>query len=401
MKIPFSKISLSGNESKYIHEVLASGWLTTSSKALAFEQNFAEFVGARFACAVNSCTAALHLAIEASGVREGDKVLVPSLTFTASAEIIRYMGADPVFTDVDYGTGNITPDILAESLHKNRDIKALVLVHYGGQAAVMQAENCAGIADICRERGIILIEDAAHAFPTRFNGKFAGTFGMAGCYSFYANKTITTGEGGMLVTDNEDWFKRFKIMRLHGISRDIWERFTSNGSSWEYDVVAPGFKYNMPDINAAVGLAQLEKASWFRSQRQRCAAYYMENLKTVSMIDLPICLDSPENHAWHLFPIIIRADAPVSRDEFINQMAIRGIGTSVHYKPLYRMKYYQETYQLKAEDFPNTEMIWKGTVSLPIYPDLHESDLQFICNAIKEILNCIKAPIIPDYQATT
>jgi len=387
MNIPFSKISLTGNESKYINEVLASGWLTTSSKAMDFEKNFAEFVGARFACAVNSCTAALHLAIEAAGIGAGDKVLVPSLTFTASAEIIRYMGADPVFMDVDYGTGNITPALLNESLSKNRDIKALVLVHYGGQAALMHGNNCEGIADICREREIILIEDAAHAFPTRFNGKFAGTFGIAGCYSFYANKTITTGEGGMLVTDDEEMLKRFKIMRLHGISRDIWERFTSNGSSWEYDVVAPGFKYNMPDINAAVGLAQLEKAAWFRSERQRCAAYYKENLRTLSTIDLPICLDSPENHSWHLFPIIIREDAPVTRNEFIIQMAERGIGTSVHYKPLHRMTYYRETYQLSPEDFPNTEMIWKGTVSLPIYPDLLDSELHAICDAIKEILN--------------
>lgn len=387
MNIPFSKISLTGNESKYIAEVLDSGWLTTSSKAMAFEKNFAEFVGARFACAVNSCTSALHLAIEAAGIRSGDKVLVPSLTFTASAEVIRYMGADPVFMDVDYGTGNITPAQLKASLEMHKDIKALVLVHYGGQSAIMQTDAGDGIADICRDQGIILIEDAAHAFPTRFNGKYAGTFGLAGCYSFYANKTITTGEGGMLVTNDEDMYKRFKIMRLHGISRDIWERFTSNGSSWEYDVVAPGYKYNMPDVNAAIGLAQLEKAEEFRVERQRCALYYYRQLSSLPLIDLPVCTVPAEDHAWHLFPIIIKPGSSVSRNDFIRKMADAGIGTSVHYKPLHRMTYYRETYRLSEAEFPNAESIWQGTVSLPVYPDLKDESLQFICETIRKILS--------------
>jgi dTDP-4-amino-4,6-dideoxygalactose transaminase len=369
MKIPFAKVPLAGNEFKYINEVLESGWLTTSSKASQFEKLFADFVGAKFACAVNSCTAALHLAVEAIGIKKGDKVLVPSLTFTASAEVIRYMGADPIFIDVEY-----------------TNLKALILVHYGGQSPIMTTPEGDGIIDICNSNKISVIEDAAHAFPTRYNGRLIGTFGEITCFSFYANKTITTGEGGMLVTNNGDFNKRARIMRLHGINRDIWERFTAIKSSWEYDVVAPGFKYNMPDINAALGLAQLEKADYFREQRQHCAEFYRNELKDITVIDLPVCKGPLEYHSWHLFPIIIRPEAPVSRNEFVELMAKKGIGTSVHYKPLYRMSYYKEEYKLNPKDFPNTERIWEGTVSLPIYPELKDVELEYICQTIKIIL---------------
>lgn len=387
MNIPFSKIQLAGNEDKYLKEVLDSGWFTTSSKALKFEELFAGFVGAKYACAVCSCTAALHLAVEALGIKEGDNVLIPTMTFTATAEIIRYMGANPVFCDVEYGTCLITPEILNEALSKTQNIKALIIVHYGGQAPEMLNKQGEGIIDICRANNIRVIEDAAHAFPTKFENQFIGTFGDITCFSFYANKTITTGEGGMLVTNNEEVYKRAKIMRLHGINRDVWNRFTANKCSWEYDVVAPGFKYNMPDINAAIGLAQLEKANYFREQRQRCAMTYYNELKDFTGIDLPVCNQAMEHHAWHLFPIIIKPEAPVSRNRFIELMSENDIGTSVHYKPLHRMTYYKETYNLKGEDFPQAERIWNGTVSLPIYPSLSDSDLQYICRTIKNILS--------------
>ena len=386
MNIPFSRIPLAGNELKYIKEVLNSGWLTTSSKALAFENHFADFIGARFACAVNSCTSALHLAVEAIGIQTGDKVLVPSMTFTATAEVIRYMGADPVFMDVEYGTVLITPSILEKALLDNSDIKALIVTHYGGQSATMLSKDSRGILEICQAKGIAVIEDAAHAFPTKLNGRYIGTYGDVTCFSFYANKTITTGEGGMLVTNNQAIYERAKTMRLHGIDRDIWQRYTSKKSTWEYDVIAPGFKYNMPDINAAIGLAQMEKADYFRDQRQRCAEFYYNELTEVDCIDLPVCKSPLEDHSWHLFPIILTPESPVIRNDFIQQMAKFGIGTSVHYKPLHRMTYYQETYNLVPEDYPNTERIWKGLVSLPIYPDLKENELQFICEIIKKIL---------------
>lgn len=386
MKIPFSKISLAGNEFKYIKEVLKSGWLTTSSKALLFEKLFAEYVGAKYACAVNSCTSALHLAVEAIGIKNNNKVLVPTNTFTASAEVLRYLGADPVFTDVEYNTGLISTSIIKEAIKENPDVKALILVHYGGQAPVMTTPDGEGIIDICHKNHIRVIEDAAHAFPTKFNNNFIGSFGDVTCFSFYANKTITTGEGGMLTTNDEAIYKRAKIMRLHGIDRDIWERYTANKSSWEYDIVAPGFKYNMPDINAAIGLAQLENAEYFRKERQRCASYYLDCLKDITTLDLPYQYGPIENNSWHLFPIIIRPEATVSRDEFIKLMIEEGIGTSVHYKPLHRMSYYKKTYNLNPDNFPNAEKIWKGRVSLPIYPDLKNDELIFICKTIKKIL---------------
>ena len=371
---------------KYLKEVLDSGWLTTSSKAFNFEKLFAEFVGAKFALTVNSCTAALHLAVEAFGIKTGDKVLVPSLTFTATAEVLRYVAADPIFMDVEYGTSLISPAILRKALKANPDVKAVILVHYGGQSPIMTSADGEGIIEICRKNNIRTIEDAAHAFPTKFGNQYIGSFGDVTCFSFYANKTITTGEGGMFVTDDENIYKRAKIMRLHGINHDVWERFTTNKSSWEYDIVAPGFKYNMPDINAAIGLAQLEKAGYFRDQRQRCASFYLHELKDIQVIDLPVCIGPIEDHSWHLFPIIIGPEARISRNDFMIQMEDAGIGTSVHYRPLHRMTYYKETYHLNPDDFPNTERIWNGTVSLPIYPDLTNSELEYICQTIKEIL---------------
>ncbi|MEI6679693.1 MAG: DegT/DnrJ/EryC1/StrS aminotransferase family protein [Mariniphaga sp.] len=387
MNIPFSKISITGNESKYIEEVLKSGWLTTASKALKFEQLFAEFIGAKYACAVNSCTAALHLAVEAIGIGPGDKVLVPTLTFTASAEVVRYMGADPVFIDVEYGTGLVSPSILKKAIEENPDAKALILVHYAGQAAEMLVPGGEGILDLCRKHNIKIIEDAAHAFPTKFGNQFIGTFGDITCFSFYANKTITTGEGGMFVTNNEAIYKRAKIMRLHGINRDIWDRFSSVQSSWEYDVIEPGFKYNMPDLNAAIGLAQLEQAEQLRKGRQRCAQFYYQELSQLTDIDLPVCYGPLEHHSWHIFPIIIRPEATMSRNEFIERISAEGIGVSVHYKPVHRMTYYKQTYHLDPQNYPNAEKIWNGTVSLPIYPELSDESLNFVCETVRRLLS--------------
>ena len=231
LKIPFAKVPVCGNELKYLKEVLDSGWLTTASKAAIFEQKFAEYIGAKYACAVNSCTAALHLGIDALGVKAGEKVFVQSMTFTASAEVIRYLGAHPVFLDIEYGSNLITPEILKEAIKNNPDVKYIIIVHYGGQAAQMTSENGEGILDICQSHGIRILEDAAHAFPSRLNGRMVGSFGDITCFSFYANKTITTGEGGMLVTNNKEIYQRVKTMRLHGINRDIWDRFTSDKPS--------------------------------------------------------------------------------------------------------------------------------------------------------------------------
>lgn len=383
-KIPFSKVAIGTAERKYLKEVLDSGWLTTAGKTLEFEKKFAEYVGAKYACAVNSCTSALHLGIDALGVKSGDKVFVQSMTFTASAEVIRYMNADPIVLDIEYGTNLITPTILEKAIELNPDAKHLVVVHYGGQAAQMDE-----IVAICQKNGIKILEDAAHAFPTLYKGKMVGNFGDITCFSFYANKTITTGEGGMLVTDDEAIYKRAKVMRLHGINRDIWDRFTSKKPSWEYDVIEAGFKYNMTDLAAAIGLGQLEQAEYLRMGRQKAVEFYMDALKGIESIDLPVIKCSLEEHAWHLFPIVLNERAKISRNQMIEALAELGIGTSVHYKPLHQLTYYKDRYKLKAEDYPNAEKTWQGNISLPLYPNMEVEDLEYIVKSIKTVLQSI------------
>jgi dTDP-4-amino-4,6-dideoxygalactose transaminase len=380
-QIPFAKVTIGDSERKYIKEVLDSGWLTTATKTIEFENRFADYVGAKYACAVNSCTAALHLGLEALGVQTGDKVFVPSMTFTASAEIIRYMNADPVLLDTEYGTNLITPEILQRAVFQNKDVRYLILVHFGGHPAQMS-----GIIEICQKNNIMILEDAAHAFPAQLDGHMIGSFGNITCFSFYANKTITTGEGGMLVTNDERIYKRVKTMRLHGINRDIWDRFNSRVPSWEYDVIEAGYKYNMPDINAAIGLGQLERAEEMRGERQNIAEYYYKSLSDIASIDLPVCNVKMGEHAWHLFPINLRDNAKLTRNQFIETMSEYGIGTSVHYKPLHQMTYYKHRYKLVPSDYPNAESTWMRNVSLPIYPYMDQEDMNYIQETIHEIL---------------
>lgn len=385
--IPFTKVSTGDMEKSLVNEVLDSGWLTTASKAQEFESKFGDSVNASYACAVNSCTAALHLGLEALGVTSGDKVLVPSMTFTSSAEVIRYLGAHPIFLDVNYETRLVTPRIVEEALIRNPDVKVLIVVHFGGQCAEMiDTDNAKGILSVCKHYNVRVLEDAAHAYPSRIGSQYVGSFGDVTCFSFYANKTITTGEGGMLVTEDQKIYNRAKVMRLHGINRDIWDRFTDRRAQWEYDVVAPGYKYNMPDINAAIGLAQLERAHEFRNGRQKCADFYSEGLAGIESLDLPRCLGEREAHSWHLYPVVLNEKSPISRNRFIEELGSRGIGTSVHYKPLHRMAYYREYYGLRSDDYPNTERIWKGTVSLPIYFGMRNDELKYVIDSIKEVL---------------
>ena len=386
-KIPFAKVDCDGNELAYVRAVLESGWLTTAGRAQEFEKRFAAIVGAPHALAVCSCTAALHLALEALGVGPGHKVLVPTLTFTATAEVVRYLGADPVFLDVDYDSRLMTPAILAAALDKHPDAKVLMVVHYGGHpCAMLPRDGQPGILNLCRQRGVRIVEDAAHAFPTRLAGRMVGGFGDITCFSFYANKTITTGEGGMLVTADDALARRSRVMRLHGIDRDIWHRFTSDKPSWEYDVIAPGYKYNMPDINAAIGLAQLERAEELRRQRQRCCLFYRQALADLPCVDLPALTVPVEDHSWHLFPVVLNPRSPLARNVFIEEMAKAGIGTSVHYKPLHRMTYYREHYKLTPDAYPNAERIWQGTVTLPVYPSLKDEELRYISDTVHRLL---------------
>ncbi len=381
MEVPFFKLDSAGNELRYIAEVLRSGWLTTASKAREFETRFAAEVEARHAFAVNSCTSALHLALEALGISEGSRVIVPSLTFTATAEVVRYLGAHPVFVDCEAKTGLVTKEIIARAVEAEPDIKACVVVHFSGQSAEMTGAD--GIEPYCRERGIKLVIDAAHAFPAGDEYGPVGSIGDATCFSFYANKTITTGEGGMVTTNDDAIADRIRVMRLHGINRDVWDRFTAKHVSWEYDVVAPGYKYNMPDVNAAIGLAQLEHAHEFRQKRQHVADQYTKAFSNQESLRIFECRVNPKQHAWHLFPIILEGSCALGRNDLIDRLNDDGIGTSVHYKPLHRMSYYREKYRLNGSDFPATEHIWQGCLSLPIYPALTDEQVTYVIDRVK------------------
>ena len=381
MNVPFCKVVCAGNEARYVKEVLDSGWLTTAGKCFEFEKRFGAETGGKYCVAVNSATAALHLALEALGIGPGDEVLVPTLTFTATAEVVRYLGADPVFVDVEYGSGLITAPLIEQALQAHPKVKVVMVVHFAGQAADMPA-----ILEVCRPRGVRVVEDAAHAFPTRCAGRMIGSWGDITCFSFYANKTITTGEGGMLVTDDEALARRARVMRLHGIDRDIWNRFTASRPSWEYDVVAPGFKYNLPDLAAAVGLAQLEQAHEFRRKRQVVAGSYFQSLAGLPGVDLPLVHGLAEDHSWHFFWLVLGPEARQNRNDFITGLMDRGIGFSVHYKPLHHMTYYRDRYGLDAAQFPNAERHWRGCVSLPLFPSMMDSELEYVVEAVRKLL---------------
>jgi dTDP-4-amino-4,6-dideoxygalactose transaminase len=390
LEVPFALPQCGSEEIDEVVAVIRSGWLTTASRCTQFENDFAKFVGVKYAAAVNSATAALHLGLEALGIGEGDKVLVPSFTFTATAEVVRYLRADPVFVDCDRETFCMTNETISEAILNSKSqqitgssVKGIIPVHFGGHPCSMD-----GILEFARKNDLKVTEDAAHALPTRYNGRLIGTFGHVTCFSFYANKTITTGEGGMLCTDDDEVAARVKIMRLHGIDRDVWDRF-SVGGSWEYDVVAPGFKYNMPDISAALGIHQLRKAETFRQKRQRIAEAYFEQLKDVPGLTLPRLHCNMEDHSWYLFNVLIEPNGTargIDRNAFISEMTKRGIGTSVHYKPLHRMTYYKNRYRLKPEMFPNAEWVFERCVCLPIFSAMTDAQLEYVIESIKEIL---------------
>lgn len=375
--IPFAQVDCSGNELKYVAEVLRSGWLTTGSSVAAFEEQFKQITGARHAHAVSSCTAALHLALDAAGICAGDKVLVPTMTFAATVEVICYQNATPILMDVDPCTSCVTEDIVESALHEHPDAKAVIVVHYGGQAAPIGDGQGDGILALCRAHGVMLIEDAAHAFPAKEAGHVIGGFGDITCFSFYANKTITTGEGGMITCQSEAISERITKMRLHGIDRDVWTRYRSNKmtANWEYDVIAAGYKYNMADLNAAVGLAQLERIEEMRRDRQEIAELYRTAISANSLLDMLSSRVPDDWHAWHLFPVLIPNGIHL-RNRIIELLAEDGIGTSVHYKPIHRLSYYREVLQVTPDQFPNAEMLWESTISLPIYHSMTRDDAQ-------------------------
>ncbi|EDN66978.1 DegT/DnrJ/EryC1/StrS aminotransferase [Beggiatoa sp. PS] len=378
--LPFALPCIGEEEINEVVDTLRSGWLTTGPKTKRFEEDFAKFISIPYALAVNSCTAGLHLALEAIDIKPGDKVITTPYTFTATAEVIRYLGADPLFVDINPKTFNIDTQKLAATLDTVEGVKAILPVHFGGQACEMET-----ILALAQAHSLKVVEDAAHALPTYYQGRMIGHFGDITVYSFYVTKTLATGEGGMIVTANPDYAERIRTLRLHGISRDVFDRDSSAQPSWFYEVIAPGFKYNMTDIAAALGIHQLRKAHQFQQRRAEIAAQY-----TQALADLPLHTpyQHPDStHAWHLYVIQLQLEKlNISRNTFIDQMKAANIGTSVHFIPLHLQRYWQERYQFKPEDFPIALDVYQRAVSLPIYPSMTDEDVQRVINTIRQIL---------------
>ncbi|HET6451215.1 MAG TPA: DegT/DnrJ/EryC1/StrS aminotransferase family protein [Spirochaetia bacterium] len=377
--IPFSRPTLGREEEEAVLAVLRSGWLTTAGVTAAFEQEFARMVGTRHALALSSATAGLHLALEAVGVGPGTVVATTPYTFAATAEVVRYLGADPVFVDIDRDTLNIDPARLQERLEElsaaGRRVTAIVPVHLAGLPCDMDA-----IRHLSLRFGAPVVEDAAHAFPVRQGDRWVGTLGDAGVFSFYATKTMTTGEGGMVATDRDEVAARIRVMRLHGIDRDVWNRYTEPGSSWKYDVVAPGYKYNMTDIAAAIGRVQLGRAAGFLQRRREIAKRYLAALGGLDFLTLPRWSDS---HAWHLFVIRVNEQRlRKTRDECIQRLEAAGIGVSVHFIPLHLMSYYKTRYNLRPEDFPIALDCYKGSISIPISAGHTDDEVDRVITAV-------------------
>lgn len=379
--LPFALPDIGEEEIAEVVDSLRSGWLTTGPKTKKFEQDFSEFLGGEIeAIAVNSATSGLHLALEAVGVTTGDEVITTTHTFTATAEVIRYLGANPIFVDVDPVTLNIDVEKIRSAITPRT--KAIIPVHLAGLAADMQP-----ILNLAQEYNLKVIEDAAHALPTTYQGQTIGALASdATVYSFYATKTLATGEGGMLVTRDPEIAKRCRVMRLHGISRDAFDRYTSTKPAWHYEVIAPGFKYNMTDLAASLGIHQLRKVKHMQEQRAAIAKYYDR-----AFADLPIILPAHaplgDIHAWHLYMIRLNDHVAIGRNEFIEKMAENGIGCSVHYIPLHLQPYWRDTYNLLPEQFPVSSHAYERLVSLPVYTKMTAADCDRVVNSVRGILN--------------
>jgi perosamine synthetase len=376
--LPFALPDITEREKNAVVAALDSNWVTTGPKTKEFEAKFSSAVGGKHGIAMNSCTAALHLGLEAIGVKAGDEVIVPTLTFATSAEVVRYLDAKPVLVDVLPGDHTMDPRAVERAL--TPETKAIMPVHFAGQACDMDP-----IMAIARARKLPVIEDAAHSFPTYYKGKIVGSIGDITCFSFYATKTITTGEGGMAVTDHDALAERMRIMSLHGISKDAWKRYTAEGS-WYYEIVAPGYKYNLTDIASAMGLVQLDRAQEMLEKRRAIARAYTEAFRDSPAIELLEVRDF-DSHAWHLFVIKLRDGVlSIDRNRFIEELKALGIGTSVHFIPLHLHPYYRDTYRYLPEDFPVALDCFKRSISLPVYSKMSIGDVERVIDATLDLV---------------
>ncbi len=380
MQIPFHKTHTSEEEIEAAVAAIKSGWLTMGPKVVAFEEAFKEYIGSKEAVNVNSATAALHLALKAIGLKEGDEVILPTNTFVATAEVVTYFNAIPVLCDIEEDTHNM--DVSKIDALITAKTKAIIPVHFAGQPCDMdEIYNKAESRREKAERKIYIIEDAAHAIPSLYKGIKVGALEKSDitCFSFYATKTLSTGEGGMATTNNSDFAKNMRINRLHGIDRDAWDRYTSKGS-WYYEIVDNGNKYNSTDINAALGLVQLKKQEILRAKRATVAKRYMEAFANNPNIILPFIKEDRET-SWHLFVVKVP-----NRDEVIEELKSRGIGCSVHFIPIHKHPYYKERYGYREGDYPVANRVFEQSLSLPIYPDMGDDEVEYVVENLLEVV---------------
>lgn len=378
--LPFALPDIGEEEINEVVLALKSGWVTTGPKTKQFEADFIQYLGGGLeSVSVNSATAGLHLALEAIGIKEGDEVITTPYTFTATAEVIRYLGAHPVFVDIDPKTFNIDPDKIEAKITSKT--KAIVPVHFAGLACEMDK-----ILAIAKKHNLKVVEDAAHSLPTRYKNKMIGQLESDfTVFSFYATKTITTGEGGMIVTRDPELAKRCRTMRLHGINRDAFDRYTSKKPAWYYEVVAPGFKYNLTDIASAIGIHQLKKADKFQKRREDMAMKYNNALKELDLV-FPPQAEAGDLHSWHLYVLRLGKSVKITRDDFIQKMSDLGVGCSVHFIPLHLQPYWKETYKLSPSDFPNALANFERAVSLPLYTKMTDADQDRVIEAVKKVI---------------
>jgi len=382
--IPFSPPLIGEEEIAEVVDTLRSEWVTTGPKVKRFEEEFATFVGSPGALALNSGTAALHVALATLDVRPGDAVVTTPMTFCSSVHVIEQVGAKPILVDIEPDTLNIDPAKIEEVLklatrNSKLEVKALLPVHLYGHPCEMGA-----IMDIAKKYNLKVIEDAAHALPAKFNGKVIGTIGDLTAFSFYSTKNMTTAEGGML-TGKSELIEEARLWSLHGMDRDAWKRYSSEGS-WYYEVIRPGFKYNMPDVAAAIGIQQLRKLNKFQTRRKEIVSRYNEAFSKFEELQIPVKRSEVE-HAWHLYVIRLNLNRlKISRNQFIEELKARNIGTSVHFIPIHMHPYYRDKYGYKPDDFPIAYREYQRIISLPIYPKMTDRDAEDVVEAVTEVV---------------
>jgi perosamine synthetase len=378
----FHKPFISEEEVDEIVDTVRSGWLSMGPKTIRFEDSFSEYIGVKNSVAVSSWTAAGHLTLEAFGIKEGDEVIVPTMTFPATAEIVCYFKAKPVIVDVSPDTLNISLDAIEKAISPRT--KAIIPVHYAGQPCDMDE-----IHELAKKHNLKVLEDAAHSLPAIYKGKKVGTMSDVTCFSFYATKTLSTGEGGMICTNDDEIAERCKIMRLHGINRDAWKRYTESGS-WYYEVVAPGYKYNFTDLQASLGIPQLKKVDAMWNWRKKIAAKYTEAFKDLDTLQLHTIKPDRES-SWHLFPVRLYLDRLTkNRAQIINELRQKNVGVGVHFMPVHQHLFYHETFNLSDDDYPVASEVFPRLMSIPIYPGMTDENVDRVINVLVDTLNKFK-----------